>query len=465
MTAPDSGAGDIFGYSVAVSGNTALVGAVFHDRAGNDDAGVAYVFTRSGGLWTLQAELTAGDGVGFGDSVALSGDTAVVGAPYHVIAGKIDAGAAYVFTRSGGSWTAQAKLVAADAAANDRFGHSVALSGDTAVVGAPYRDAAGLLPHAGAAYVFTRSGGSWTPQQTIVATDAADGDQFGHSVAVSSGTALVGAPYRDIAGQADAGAAYVFTRFGGFWKQQARLTATDGAAAETFGYSVSVSGGTALVGANGHAVAGMVLAGAAYVFTGSAGSWTQQAQLLAPDGAVGDQFGRSVALSGGTALVGAPWHDTAGKVDAGAAYMFTRSAGSWRQQTKPIAPDGAAGDQFGRSVALSGAMALGGAPYHDTAGQADAGAAYSFISEPVIAKLKPASGKRGAIVTVTGTGFGATRGSSSVTFGGKKCTKYVSWSASRIRCIVPAQAKYSVMKLQVTTAGGVSNAMSFTVRR
>ena len=301
-----------------------------------------------------QSELTAAAGAAadiFGSSVAISGDTALVGAPLHDTAGAADAGAAYVFVRSAGSWTQQAKLTAADGAAHDSFGYSVALSGDTALVGASRHDTAGLAD-AGAAYVFTRSGGSWTQQAQLTA--GAAGDIFGGSVALSGETALVGAVRHDSGGAADAGAAYVFTRSAGSWTQQAQLIAADAAAADWFGGSVAVSGDTALVGAYGRDTPGQADAGAAYIFTRSAGSWTQQALLIADAGAAGDMFGNSVALSGETALVGARFHDTVGQADAGAAYVFTRSGGSWMQQAKLTAADGAALDSFGYSVALSG---------------------------------------------------------------------------------------------------------------
>ena len=412
-----------------------------------------------------QSELTAAAGAAadiFGSSVAISGDTALVGAPLHDTAGAADAGAAYVFVRSAGSWTQQAKLTAADGAAHDSFGYSVALSGDTALVGASRHDTAGLAD-AGAAYVFTRSGGSWTQQAQLTA--GAAGDIFGGSVALSGETALVGAVRHDSGGAADAGAAYVFTRSAGSWTQQALLIADAGAAGDMFGNSVALSGETALVGARFHDTVGKADAGAAYVFTRSGDSWTLQPTLIAADGSADDQFGYSVALSGAEALVGARFHDTGGQAEAGAAYVFTRSAGSWTPQQTLTAAAGSAGDSFGTSVALSGATALVGAPTHDNAGQADAGAAYIFLSVPAITKLLPASGKRGALVTISGSGFGAARGANSVKFGTRKCTTYLSWSAAQIKCRVPATAKIGKVKVTVTTAAAVSNAKSFTVKR
>jgi len=263
-------------------------------------------------------------------------------------------------------------------------------------------------------------------------------------------------------GERSAGAAYVFTRSAVAWTQQAELTAAGGAGFDQLGASVALSGETALVGAPWHNTVGKPGVGAAYVFTRSAVAWTQQAELSAAGAGAFDQVGASVALSGETALVGAPYHNTASKVHTGAAYVFTRFGGSWTARDRLIGA--AAGDDFGVSVALSGAAALVGAPEHDSAGMANAGAAYIFLSLPAITKLLPASGKRGAFVTISGTDFGAARGTSSVKFGAKKCAQYVSWSATRIKCRVPAQAKYGAVNVTVTTTAGKSNAKRFTVK-
>ena len=372
-----------FGSSVALSGGTALVGAPYVDVGGNVDRGAAYVFVRdpNTGAWSQQAKLTASDGAAddyFGQSVALAGDTALVGADRADVGGNADQGAAYVFVRSGTSWNQQAKLTASDGAANDYFGYSVALAGDTALVGAPSKD--GLYASQGAAYVFVRSGTTWSPQRKLTASDGAANDEFGTSVALSGDTALVGADRADVSGNADQGAAYVFVRSGTSWNQQAKLTASDGAANDYFGWSVALSGDTALVGAYWADVGGNADQGAAYVFGRSGTSWNQQAKLTAPDGAADDYFGGSVALSGDTALVGAYLADVSGNVDQGAAYVFVPdpNTGAWNQQQKLTTTDGAAGDLFGLSVALAGDTALVGAPYKNDTFQWQ-GVAYVFV--------------------------------------------------------------------------------------
>ena len=396
LTASDGATYDWFGYTVGLSGNgnTALVGAPYHLVNGNSEQGAAYVFTNSGGSWSQQQELTSSDGAAYDDfgwSVALSsdGNTALVGASYHQVNGIPDQGAAYVFTNSGGSWSQQQELTASDGAIADFFGRSVALSGDgnAALVGAFYHTVNGNSGQ-GASYVFTNSGGSWSQQQELTSSDGAAGDEFGYSVGLSAdgNTALAGALSHTVNGNSQQGAAYVFTNSGGSWSQQQELTASDGAVQDFFGFSVALSsdGNTTLVAAYLHTVNGNSQQGAAYVFTNSGGSWSQQQELTASDGAVQDLFGWSVALSsdGNTALVGAYLHTVNGNSQQGAAYVFTNSGGSWGQQQELAASDGAAADRFGSSVALSsdGNTALVGAYAHAVNGKRYQGAAYTFVS-------------------------------------------------------------------------------------
>ncbi|MBN1206352.1 MAG: DUF11 domain-containing protein [Myxococcaceae bacterium] len=375
LTASDAAAEDYFGASVAVSGDTAIVGAIHDDTAAGPEAGSAYVFVRSGTTWSEQAKLSASDtaaGDNFGFSVALCGDTAIISAPHHDPAAIPEAGSAYVFVRSGTTWSQQAKLTASDAAIEDIFGWVVALSGDTAVVSAPNDDTA-AGPEAGSAYVFVRSGTTWSQQAKLTASDAAAGDYFGASVALSGDTAVVSAPYDDTY----TGSAYVFVRSGTAWSEQAQLTASDAAAEDNFGWSVALSGDTAVVGARHHDTAAGPEAGSAYVFVRSGTTWSEQAQLTASDTAAGDLFGYSVALSGDTAVVGAPFHDTAAGPEAGSAYVFVRSGTTWSEQAKLTASDAAAEDYFGASVVLSGDTAVVSAPYDDTP-VPDAGSAYVY---------------------------------------------------------------------------------------
>lgn len=380
FSAGEGAASDQFGVSVAINGDTAMVGAWGDDTAMATDAGSAYVLVRTGDIWNLQVKLIGTGGPAtqnFGKAVALSGDTALVGSYYDTLGGRTQVGSAFVFVRSGITWTQQGRLTADDGDAGDYFGYSVALSGDTALIGA-YGDDTPGGGDAGSAYVFFRNGNIWSQQAHLFASDGATSDLFGYSVGLSGDTALVGAFGNDISGIADIGAAYIFVRNGDAWSQQAELTASDKAAGDQFGVSVAISGDTALAGANVANPGGLADAGSAYVFTRSGNSWSEQAKLIASDRAVSDFFGDKVALNGDTALVGAPIANTTGGADAGAAYVFTRSGSTWTEQVKLTASDGAASDYFGYAVALSGDTALVGAYLDNTIAGAYAGSAYVF---------------------------------------------------------------------------------------
>jgi hypothetical protein len=348
-------AGDLFGQSVSVSGDTAVIGAYRQNSA----QGAAYVFVRSGGTWSLQQKLTASDGQAldqFGVSVSVSGDTAVIGA----YGRNYYEGAAYVFVRSGVTWTQQQELTASDSAVNDDFGISVSVNANTALIGA-----FGNNSSQGAAYVFAYSGGAWSQQQELSASDGVAGDSFGDAVSVTGNTALIAADGKN----SKQGAAYVFAYDGTTWSQQQELTASDGVASDSFGNSVSLGVNMAVIGAEGRGSN----QGAAYVFGLSGGTWSQQQELSASDGVAGDQFGYSVSVSGYTALVGAPAMNNL----EGAAYVFTFTAGVWSQQQELTASDGATSDVFGISVFASGDTALVGA----TGNNSSQGAAYAFVAQ------------------------------------------------------------------------------------
>ena len=397
LTAAGGAVGDYFGYSVALDGGTALVGA----NGAGEDCGAVYVFTGGGVTWTQVATLTAAGGASgdwFGRSVDLDGGTALVGAPMHYVDGRPEQGAAYVFTGSGASWTQVATLTATGGTATDWFGYSVALDDGTALLGAPQRAVDGRVDQ-GVAYVFTGSGSSWAQEATLTATGGAASDSFGSSVALDAGTALVGARDHDVDGHANQGAAYVFTGGGTSWTQAATLTATGGAANATFGYSVALDGGTALIGAVGHSYGGQIYVGAAYVFTGGGGDWSQQAELTAAGAKSGDWLGSAVALEGDTALVGGPAHDVDGRADQGAAWLFTRDGASWTQTATLTATSGAAGDHFGCSAALGGDTAFVGALFHDVGAHWNQGAVSAF--SPACTVTPGVDGGHGAISPAT----------------------------------------------------------------
>lgn len=376
LVASDGTAGDQFGVSVSVSGDTALVGSWGSDVGTNMDQGSVYVFVRNGTTWTEQAKLTASDvmpGEQFARTVAVSGDTALVGAHLATVGANFTQGSVYVFVRNGTTWTQQQKLTASDGMGGDEFGVSIAVFGDTALVGS--WDDTGANFYQGSAYVFVRNGVTWTQQQKLTASDGAEGDRFGWSVSISADTALVGAWWANI----EQGSAYVFVRKGTTWNQEAKLVASDGAMFERFGSSVSVSGDTALVGAESSVIGVNSEQGSAYVFVRNGTTWTQQQKLTASDGAATDFFGSEVSVSGNTALVAGSYNDVGTNTDQGSAYVFVRNGTTWTQQQKLTASDGAAGDRFGRRLSLSGDTALVGAIYDNVGANGLQGSAYVFV--------------------------------------------------------------------------------------
>ena len=356
-------AGDSYGYNVHIDGDTAIVGARFENNA----QGAAYIYTRSGTTWSQQQKLTASDAQNsdrFGCDVEIDGDTVVIGS----MLDDTQRGAAYVFTRSGTTWSQQQKLVASTRTDYDQFGEAVAINGDTIVVGALFEDSGGS--NSGTAYVFTRSGTTWSQQQKLVASDAAANDQFGSNVAIAGDTIVVGALYED-AGGSNAGAAYVFTRSGTTWSQQQKLVASDAAADDRFGSSSSIDGDTIVVGA----VNENSQAGSAYVFTRSGTTWSQQQKIVASDAGAHDWFGIDVDIEENTVVVGAYGDDSGTTQNGeGAAYIFTRSGTTWTQDKKIVSSTRSTNAYFGYHVALQDNSIIVGA-WGETS---QTGAAYVF---------------------------------------------------------------------------------------
>jgi len=367
LTASDGAALDFFGYSVAIAGDTVVVGAPLDDD-NSTSSGSAYVYISTGTTWTQQTKLTASDSAennNFGRSVAIAGDIIVVGA----YVANNDRGSAYVFKHTGTTWTQQAKLTASDGAANDWFGLSVAISGNTVVVGANLDDDNGTA--SGSAYVFTLTGTAWTQQAKLTASDGAGFDQFGYSVAIAGNTIVVGARF--------GGSAYVFAHSGtSTWTQQAKLTTSDGAALDQFGWSVAIEGDTIVVGANQDDVNGITDSGSACVFTRTGTIWTEQAKLTASDGAENDGFGVSVVIAGGTIVVGANEDANSNRGSSGSIYVFTRTGVTWTQQAQLTASDATLDDEFGFSVAIDVDTLVVGAYNADNDNSADSGSAYVY---------------------------------------------------------------------------------------
>ena len=393
VTASNGEPHDAFGQAIAIRGTTALIGAVDV----NDWEGAIYVFTQTDGVWTQGQEFMADDGVPgdqatFGTAIMIDGDTAVVGALGATVNGHANQGAAYVFTETGGVWSQVAKLVADDGEANSYFGQAAAISGDNIVVGA-YGASVNGNALQGAAYVYTNVGGTWTFARKLVADDAVGGEFFGRSVAMSGNRALVGAPYANIDGTPSRGAVYVYDGSTADWTQSGKFVADSGDLGDAFGYSLAATPTHMAVGANGSNGA----AGGAFVFADDgAGGWTQEARLAADDGVAGDDMGYSIAIDDDTVIVGADRAAIGGHTQQGAAYVFKEADGAWSQTEKLTSSDAQTDMFYGAFVALTDETALVGVPYATVDGQAVQGAAYFYERDDVVTDRIFADGFEGS---------------------------------------------------------------------
>ena len=379
FAAGDGDVDDRFGSAVAVAGDTAVVGAPDDTNVKGSRAGAAYVFVRGSDGWEQAAKLTADDGDvddNFGGAVAVAGDTAVVGAPDDTNVNGRDAGAVYVFERSGGAWSQRVKLTADDGDVADAFGSVLALFEGTVLVGAP-SDTNGNGRDAGAAYVFERGTDGWSQRTKLVASDGGTEELFGTAVALSSDAALVGAPGDTNGNGRDAGAAYVFDRGSDGVTQRVKLVASDGDADDRFGSAVAVVGDAAVVGAPGESNSNGNRAGSVYAFERGAEGWSQRAKLLASDGETDDGFGGVLAMAGDTALAGTPSDTNANGRDAGAVYVLGRGV-EWTERATLTAGDGDAEDLFGSAVAVTSDTTVVGAPGDELPNGTDSGSAYVF---------------------------------------------------------------------------------------
>jgi gliding motility-associated-like protein len=477
-----------FGGSVSISGNYAIVGAYSenYDTSGGNYmslAGAAYMYEKTGGVWTQVQKIVASDRAAFdifGGAVSISGNYAITGAwaqDRDASGGNpmTDAGAAYIFERIGGVWTQVQKIVASDRDIDDGFGSRVSISGNYAIVGAATEDddASGGNPmtDAGSAYIFERIGGVWTQVQKIVAADRGAGDGFGAAVSISDSLVIVGAYQEDEDATGantmlEAGSAYIFQRIGGTWTQVQKIVASDRAPTDFFGTAVSISGTYAVVGAyyeDEDETGGNTMseAGSAYVFERNAGVWTQVQKIVASDRAIQDRFAGAVCISGSYIIVGAELQDLDASggnplADAGASYIFERTSGTWTQVQKIVALDRDQSDNFGNAVSISGSNVIVGAYIedHDVAGgnfMPASGSAYVFgevLNSSASSTNSLCNGQCNGTATATPTG-----GSSPYTY---------SWST------VPVQTTQTASGLcagiyTVTITDASSNTVTATV--
>ena len=366
LTAADAAWYDYAGDAVSISDDVAVVGA-YGTAVGGECSGSVCVYRYDNSAWIEEVKLelpTAAAYDYFGSAVSVSGDVAVIGAYGTDLAGS-RSGSAYVYRHNGSIWVVEDTLTSADAMDGDEFGKAVSISGDVIVVGADGDDDAG--ESSGSAYVYRYNPvtESWSQEAKLTATDAAGGNQFGISVSVDGDVVVIGSRFDDDAG-GRAGSAYVYRYNAGYWVEEDKLTASDAAVDDAFGYSVSVSGDTAVIGAYGDDDGGES-SGSAYVFYYTGGVWVEEAKLTAGDAAACDYFGYSVSIDGDFVSVGAYGTDEAGE-SSGSAYIFGFDGINWIEQAEFRATDAAPYHYFGNSVSISNAKAVVGVYRDDDAG-------------------------------------------------------------------------------------------------
>ena len=347
---------EMFGSSVAIDGDTAIIGAIFHEGVGIN-SGVAYIFERTGTTWSESVELLSSDedeDDRFGWSSALSGDLAVVSARYNADAGY-GSGSAYVFERVAGVWSETAKLVASEEKNNDFFGNSITVDGNTIVVGSTGQD--GVQFDSGAAYVFEKVGGVWT-QTSILKSDSPQmGDNLGSRLSLNDADGYLAVSARGIDGvAANVGGVFVYERVGGVWSQAALLTPADGGTSDIFGSSVSIDGNTLAIGSALHDGNGTD-AGAVYMYERIAGTWTFTQKIVATNGVTLDYFGASVSVSGDNLLLGA-WGDDGAGFNVGRVYKYQRLGAEWFETSQLVSGGSTFNENFGSSVSLDGDSAV-----------------------------------------------------------------------------------------------------------
>jgi len=391
----DGLAQDRFGAGINIDGNTSVID--MQSGSCNCPSSV-YIFRETGGVWSQSQKISAPGGSNvndFGVARDLQDGALILGSPRQNQMGTAS-GAVYIYEEIGGTFTHQQTLVSSDLAANDRFGQVLTRVGEILIVSATNEAAGGA--GAGAAYVFELIGGSWVETQKLTASDAGVGDGYGATLAFDGNNILIGAGGDDDAG-ADAGAIYVYTLTAGTWTETQKFTASDIMAGERFGGNfgpIIIQDSTAVVG-NGLNNADI---GAVYVFTLDAGVWTQTQKLIASDGETGDLFGITMDIQGRTTVIGAPDDDDAG-LDAGAVYVFELIGGSWVETQKIIGSGVGAGDQFSvGSPTISNDIVMIGA-INDDDKNTNAGAVYVFNG--IIGNLTPPAGLRGTVYQITET--------------------------------------------------------------
>lgn len=365
----DQIANQAFGLRTDIYGNTFIVGA-YNDNQYGAAAGAAYIYTKSGNLWVqgqklISSDLAAGDQ--FGTDVAINNHTIAIGAR----SDNSSTGAVYIFEKSGGAWVQTQKLTASDATASYNFGSQIDLFENTLLIGSNNAD--DVASNSGAAYIFEKVNGTWTQIQRLKPADLVAGDNFGFNLDLEDSTAVI----ISNGGASNDGAAYVFTKTGSTWTQTQKLLPADLATGDRFGYSIGISGNTLAIGSIYDDDAG-ANTGAVYIFNKSGSSWSQTQKILPNDAAAGDEIGVGLDIYGDTLIFGSIRDDDKG-TDTGAAYVFKNIGGTWTQTYKILPSDTmTASDEFGRYVSLDKDTALISSYQIDTTAGANSGATYVF---------------------------------------------------------------------------------------
>jgi len=372
LISDDIAAEDYFGSAVAVSGDYAIIGACYDDENG-ENSGSAYIFHNNGETWEQYQKITASDGQTndfFAITVTISGDYAFVNSLW----GNNYAGKVYVFYNDAGTWTETSILIASDGEAEDFFGTSMSISGDYAIIGAYGNDDSGS--ESGSAYIFYNDEGIWTETTKLTAFDGNENDRFGISVGIYDDYAIIGADGSANNSGTNSGTAYIFYNNLGNWEQTQQIESLDAVLGDQFGTSVSMSGEYAAIGADYKSDDG-TWSGAAYVFHDNSGIWEQNTKLTASDAGTQKHFGNSIEIAGDILIVGSNGNIAFTPYIAGSAYMFKKILGNWQETAILQASDIANEDQFAYVVDFSDDFAFVGSPRNDT-NYEDAGAVYVY---------------------------------------------------------------------------------------
>ncbi|MBS1754376.1 MAG: hypothetical protein KF741_06170 [Ferruginibacter sp.] len=346
--------GDFGGYSVCISSNFAIVGAPGDDVNTNPDQGSVSIYRHDENGWIKMQKITDAAGTSsdyFGSSVSISGNYAIVGAPSDDVGVNLDQGSASIYQYNGINWLLMQKITDADGAADDNFGISVSISGNYAIVGS-HLDKVGTNANQGSASIYQYNGSSWVLMQKITDATGAANDNFGKSVSISGNYAIVGASNDDVGTNTNQGSASIYRYNGSSWVLMQKITDATGAANDNFGTSVSIDNNYAIVGASSDDVGVNSNQGSASIYHYTASSWVLMQKITDVDGAANDNFGTSVSISGNYAIVGVTFDQMGANLNQGSARIYYRNGPLWRKLQNVVDPAGASGDVFGCSVSL-----------------------------------------------------------------------------------------------------------------